>query len=89
MNNKLKYLSSKYKNIASNSQGISDEADSVQISPEEDLLFLKNCIIKDTKIDVVTSKLNSTRFLRKNMMANRNIDLRESFPFFFSDSQLV
>lgn len=89
MNNKLKYLSSKYKNTASNIQGISDEAESVQISPEEDLLFLKNCIIKDTEIDVVTSKLNSTRFLRKNMMENRNNDLRESFPFFFSDSRLV
>lgn len=89
MNNKLKYLSSKYKNIASNSQESSDGADSVQTSPEEDLLFLKNCIIKDTELDIVTSKLNSTRFLRKDMMENHNIDLRESFPFFFSDSQLA
>lgn len=87
VNNRLKYLVSKYKDP--NAQEAPNQPDNIETTPEEDLLFLKNCVIKNTDVNVIIARLNSTRDLRKSMMKNRNVDLRESFPFFISDPQLV
>lgn len=78
---------SKY--INPNAKDTSNQQNNTETMPEEDLLFLKNCVIKNTDMHVIISKLNSTRDLRKSMMMNQNIDLRESFPFFISDPKLV
>lgn len=78
---------SKYKDP--NAQEAPNQQNNTETTPEEDLLFLKNCVIKNTDMNVIISKLNSTRDLRKRMMMNQDVDLRESFPFFISDPKLV
>lgn len=83
-NNRLKYLISK---LDANIKPT--EPTQTQTSREEDLLFLKNCIIQNTDLNVIVSKLNSTRSLREGMMTNVDIDLRECFPFFFVMPGLV
>lgn len=87
VNNRLKYLVSKYTDPKA--QEIQTQQNNTESTPEEDLLFLKNCVVKNTDIQIIISKLNSTRDLRKTMMMNENIDLRESFPFFMSDPKLA
>lgn len=56
---------------------------------KEDLEFLKGSIIDRTDLDVLKQKLDSTRSFRVNMLQDKNIDLRENFPFFFSHPSLV
>lgn len=76
-------------NSAACNDGNSDQSDVENLSSEDDLLFLKNCIVKKTDSNVIVSKLQSTRELRTNMMADTKLDLRESFPFFFVEPKLV
>lgn len=87
VNNRLKYLASKYTDP--NAREIPNQQNNTNALPEDDLFFLRNCVIKNADLNVIISKLNSTRDLRKSMMTNENIDLRESFPFFFTDPKLV
>lgn len=66
-----------------------DESNESIVNADDDLLFLKSAVIAQTDLDVVKRKLNTTRSLRADMMQNKNIDLREHFPFFFSHPFLV
>lgn len=59
------------------------------LDPEEDLLFLKNCVIKNTDQNVIVVKLYTTRALRREMTGTTEFHLRESFPFFLAEPQLV
>lgn len=61
----------------------------LQISEEDDLAFLKNCVVKNTERKVIIAKLKSTQKIRQAMMRDENVDLRVSFPFFFADPVLV
>lgn len=56
---------------------------------KEDLDFLKYCVVNDISEDVLIAKLNSTRDLREKIIRDKNTDLRENFPFFFSHPELV
>lgn len=67
----------------------SDQMDRLQLSPEEDLQFLKGCVIKTTEPAIVAAKLKSTQKLRANMLLDSSLDLRTSFPFFMSNPELV
>ncbi|XP_031617244.1 uncharacterized protein LOC116337077 [Contarinia nasturtii] len=87
VNNRLKYLTSKYTDP--NAKEVPNQQSDIETTPEEDLLFLKNCVIKNTDVSIIISKLNTTRDLRKNMMMNQDVDLRESFPYFFTDPKLI
>lgn len=87
--NRLKYLRKKY-----NDKNLRDDLENLQLvetslGPEEDLMFLKNCVIKNTDQKVIVAKLNSTRVHRQEMMRAPKVDLRESFPFFLAEPQLV
>lgn len=58
----------------------------------EDLQFLKYAVIRDTDKNVILAKLNSTRAHRLAIVRDRggsNSDIRENFPFFFSNPELV
>lgn len=56
---------------------------------EDDLQFLKYCLVRDLDENVLIQKLNSTRALRQEKMKDTRFDLRENFPFFFSAPHLV
>lgn len=68
---------------------VSSQLAQLQLSPEDDLQFLKSCVVKNTDQNVLISKLKSTQKLRENMMRDANVDLRVSFPFFFAEPHLV
>lgn len=84
--NRLKYLRDKC--------SIADRMEQITISenvsnPEEDLLFLKNCVVKNIERQIIIDKLNSTRKHRKEMLRAPETDIRTSFPFFLSNPELV
>lgn len=58
-------------------------------SPEEDLEFLKTAVIGSLSREIITSKLNSTRELRKQLMSVEKTDVRCHFPFIFSNPHIV
>lgn len=87
---RLKYLKSKYDELNRvDSDEISTQLAETQISPENDLEFLKTCVVKNADRNAIIIKLKSTQKLRERMMRDENVDLRESFPFFFADPSLV
>lgn len=90
---RLKYLKSKRcepntENTPRTEQ-VSTEMGNLNLSPNEDLEFLKTCVVKNTDLSVLVRKLKCTQKLRENMMRDENIDLRTSFPFFFAEPNLV
>lgn len=56
---------------------------------EEELEYLKRAVITNVNDGDLVSKLNSTRHLRKQLMANDKTDIREMFPFLLSHPELV
>lgn len=87
---RLKYLKGKLNDLNTPAvDDVSNQMDELQLSPEDDLLFLKNCVIKNADRNVIIAKLKSTQHLRESMMQDVNIDVRESFPFFFAEPSLV
>lgn len=90
-NNRIKYLTKKQNksNTASCNNNDQDQSDEELSSPNDDLFFLNKCVVKTTDLNVIALKLNSTRELRKNMMRDAEVDLRESFSFFFAEPKLV
>lgn len=88
--NRIKYLKAKHDELDSpDVDQVSTQLAVLQMSPENDLQFLKSCVIKNTDQAVVIAKLKSTQKLREAMLRDTNIDLRESFPFLFSNPDLV
>lgn len=55
----------------------------------EDLQFLKTADIDQIDWKILVGKLNSSRNLRQRMLLDKEIDIREQFPFFFSRPKLV
>lgn len=87
---RLKYLKSKHDGLnPMDPDEVSAQLAEIQISPENDLQFLKTCVVKNTTRNVIIAKLKSTQNLRETMMRDENVDLRESFPFFFAEPSLV
>lgn len=87
---RLKYLKGRLNEPkALAADDLSNQMDGMQLSPEDDLLFLKNCVIKNADRNAIVAKLKSTQHLRENMMQDVNIDVREAFPFFFAEPSLV
>lgn len=88
--NRIKYLKTKHDELDTpDLDQVSAELTELRMSPEEDLQFLKSCVVKKTDPAVVIAKLKSTQNLRETMLRDANIDLRESFPFFLSNPELV
>lgn len=92
--NRVKYLQkqkrSANKDINENLEEQQDLSNSmVMRDGKEDFEFLKSVIIDQTDVEILKQKLGSTRSFRANMLQDKNIDLRENFPFFFSHPNLV
>lgn len=92
--NRLKYLQKQNKNaqtdIHENLEEQQDLSNSIVMqNGKEDYEFLKSAIIDQTDLEILKQKLDSTRSFRANMLQDKNIDLRENFPFFFSHPSLV
>lgn len=68
-----------------------DDPESIQNEEDfqRDLLFLKTAVINRENLDSVKQKLKATLDHRLRMMDNKEMDLMENFPFFFSHPQLV
>lgn len=87
--NRLKYLKSKYNEKKPSNEAQELSMVELSLGPEEDLFFLKNCVVQNTDEKVIVAKLNSTRTLRREMMRVPEVDLRELQPYFLSAPQLV
>lgn len=66
-----------------------NELVNTESDPEKDLELLKYAVIKHTDKATVVNFLNSTRNLRLEILKDNNTDIRERFPFFFSNPELV
>lgn len=56
---------------------------------EHDVLFLKSLIVTDENMPIFAEKLNSTREYRLKLLLDKEIHLKEWFPYFFTHPQLV
>lgn len=89
----MNYLRTRQKELI-NVSGVDNSLQLSIIEPDlnkqqEDLDFLKTCVVNDVSRDVLILKLNSTRELRDKIMKDEGTDIRECFPFFFADPKLV
>lgn len=51
--------------------------------------FLKSVVVNDSNLDAIKEKLVETMRYRHDLMKNQRMDLKETFPFFFTRPQLV
>lgn len=56
---------------------------------QTELNALKSIVIDDTSIDLVMAKLRLTRKYRSKLLMDKNLNLKEYFPFFFTHPHLV
>lgn len=55
----------------------------------DDVMFLKSLIVSDENMEMFWKKLNSTRSYRQKMLLDKNIHLKEQFPYFFTHPDMV
>lgn len=92
MNRRLNYVKDCQKNTERHA--LDDESNDTssaqsQIDAESDLESLRKMVIRDCNITEAVEKLNSTRKLRKELMVSKEVDVRQKFPFFLTNPQLV
>lgn len=56
---------------------------------EDDLLYLKTTILGEENIERIKKKLKATADYRTEMISDPNIDFLESFPYLFTNPELV
>lgn len=90
---RLNYVKSCRKQIVNSSTDGVDELgesmENISIDPQRDYQSLKTEVINKNNRDILVRKLNSTRELRMTLLHAKETDLREQFPFFFAEPQLV
>lgn len=88
---RLKYLQQRQKRcLATESESPLNEESSIEaVSAEEDLQYMKSAVITNTNMEMMIAKLDTTRELRRTMLRDKDIDMREHFQFFFSHAVLV
>lgn len=90
--NRLKYLI-KRQRVQKNHEAATAEREAIddveQLSPEGDLIYLKEAIIDQTDHQIIKQKLKNTRELRLKKMSDPKFDIRECLPFFLSHPRLV
>lgn len=89
---RLKYLkqrrnSHQIRNNSNENNNISQSTDATH--EVEDMEYLKHVVVDDVSFELIVEKLNSTRKFRQQMLQNKETDMRENFPFFFSHPKLV
>lgn len=65
------------------------ESSATDESGKNDVDFLKTVLVNEANMHVIKSKLQSTLSIRFEMMKTAELDLKETFPYFFTHSQLV
>lgn len=55
----------------------------------DDVVFLKSLIVSDENMETFWEKLNFTRSYRQKMLLDKNIHLKEQFPYFFTHPEMV
>lgn len=55
----------------------------------DDVIFLKSLVVSDKNMDIFIQKLNFTRIHRNKMLLDKNIHLKEQFPYFFTNPEMV
>lgn len=55
----------------------------------EDVIYLQSLVVSGETKDTFMEKLNSTRRYRMEMLLDKNINLKEQFPYFFTNPELV
>lgn len=73
------------------SSGIPNEvANTVKVNQAaNDVIYLKSLVISEQNMDIFIEKLNSTREHRRNMLLDKNVNLKEQFPYFFTNPKTV
>lgn len=61
----------------------------LEVTAQADIVFMKSMVISDDKMDILLQKLNSTRKFRQAMVLDKSIHLKEQFPYFFTNPELV
>lgn len=73
---------------------VADEAveefeDEIGGTAKNDVAILKTTIVKPENMDIIKEKLRKTVNYRLKMLENKEIDLLENFPYFFTNAELV
>lgn len=76
-------------NLNENNNNRSENQNICDKNAETDLEHLKKMLIRDCNITEAVEKLNSTRKYRKVLALDKNMDLRQKFPFLLSNPKLV
>lgn len=56
---------------------------------ENALQFLRTCVVTAEQMPIIQQKLISTSTYRRTLFENKNINLLEQFPYFFTNPELV
>lgn len=56
---------------------------------KQDIEVLKATIVNESNLPEIQTKLKSTLAYRQKLLENRELDLKEFFPYFFTDPELV
>lgn len=86
---RINYIKEKKKKCTETIETNRGPSPEVRADENEDLLFLKNADISKLDWNLAIEKLNSSRRLRKLLLLEKQTDLRENFPYFFSHPKLV
>ncbi|XP_031639195.1 uncharacterized protein LOC116351255, partial [Contarinia nasturtii] len=65
----------------------SDDVDETVAAAE--VIFLKSLVVSDENMETLLQKLNSTRTYRHKILKDKNIHLKEQFPYFFTHPHLI
>lgn len=93
---RINYVRTCRKNIQAQSRTVNEDLNDIQesmeniaIDSQRDYESLRTEPIDMNNRDMLVRKLNSTRELRKVLLNARETDLREQFPFFLVQPQMV
>lgn len=89
-NARLKNMRGAQKKLTTNNNSNRRSARRSKIpNPSDDVIYLKSLVVSDENMPIFIEKLNSTRGHRMEMLLDKNIHLKEMFPYFFTHPDLV
>lgn len=56
---------------------------------EQDIAFMRRTVYKTTLEQTFAEKLKNTRAYRQKLCADENVNVKEKFPYFFTNTDLV
>lgn len=83
-----KRLAAKTNSVRRSGSLVVDQRDADQRNAE-DVIYLKSLVVSGETKDTFMEKLNSIRRYRMEMLLDKNINLKEQFPYFFTNPELV